>query len=651
MKYLLTLLSGLSLICQVSAQGSSYNDNIDSLKRVNAQPGTPDSVILYNLWEISEAYYYYHDDSLDLGIKYAEDCIKLAESLGRWSWCGACYNNIGRILASMAKLDEAIDAYELGMEYYLRPDGRIGTDSMRAMMLYDNTSYCLGDMGRYDEALVVKNRATNYFKRYGDSSTIAASLYGVGALYIAKEEYERAIPYHREALTYTVDWPLLEGEAYADLLIMNRNLGKYDSLSYFYKKANEQLETIPTSIAALRYNYGLAQELMGKPDSAIYYMRLAVNSDGQNPVGEMYNLYRVTLADMLAKRGQTREARKIYDVAAPFVKNSEKLKHKISVLQTETRLLTAEGKYRQALIVTDSLHAAQEKAKALSVEKNFEELETKYETDKKNQQIKALSLEDELNEARIKNRNRWLWALGVGLLGLLGLLYNIFRQKSIISEQRDQLSKSLEEKNVLLKEIHHRVKNNLQVISSLLGLQSRFVTDDAAQQALSVGKSRVQSMSLLHQKLYTNKDLKSVNIKSYFEDLIANLMATYQIEDDAVTFTTEIADLDLDIDTVVPLGLITNELISNALKHAFTDGRAGKVDIRVTNVDGRVTMVVSDNGKGVPFTTIPLKTKSLGLQLIRSFTEKLDGELHIDNSAGSTFTISFAPQRQQNKLN
>ena len=633
----------LTCSCTIAvSQRSTYADNIDSLKQMLHEPSVHDSTALNLLWQISEAYYYYHDDSLDLAIEYADELVRYADSINKPSWVGSGYNNKGRILGRMENLEEALDAYRKGMESYLEDN-----DSLRYMLIYDNTSFILSDMGRYDEALTIKKKAVDYFRIHSDSNTIAASLYGVGAVYIAKEEYERAIPYHREALRYTHDWPLLEGEAYSDLLIMNRNIGNYDSLSYYYRKSLAQMATIESSVALLHYNYGEAKELMGQPDSAVIYMRKAIAAKGQDHQGEEYNLFKLGLAKLLAEKGQTAEARRLLDQAAIYVKDTENLKHRQRVHGAEYAVLQAEGRYKEALVAVQKLHAAKEEATAIDVEKNFQEIETKYETAKKNQQIAELAMEDKLNEARLRNRNRWLGALGLGLLGLLGLLYRIFKQKSVISDQKEQLSKSLAEKNVLLKEIHHRVKNNLQVISSLLGLQSRFVQDDAAQKALSVGKSRVQSMSLLHQKLYTNKDLKSVNIKSYFEDLIDNLMSTYQIAKGAVTFTTDIADIDLDIDTVVPLGLITNELISNALKHAFDDEQHGEVAITVTSIDGIVEMIVKDNGRGVPFTTIPQKTKSLGLQLIRSFTNKLNGTLTIDNTDGSTFTIAFDPSKSK----
>lgn len=156
-----------------------------------------------------------------------------------------------------------------------------------------------------------------------------------------------------------------------------------------------------------------------------------------------------------------------------------------------------------------------------------------------------------------------------------------------------------------------------------------------------VSKSRVQSMALLHQKLCGNKHLKSVNVKQYYEDLIENLISTYRIDESKIKFDVEVDDINLDIDTIVPIGLITNELISNALKHPFTEQEFGKVSISLKEVDGKYKLVVSDNGKSLPYDQLPEKSNSLGVQLIKSFTEKLDESIIVKSDPGATFSITI----------
>jgi two-component sensor histidine kinase len=202
---------------------------------------------------------------------------------------------------------------------------------------------------------------------------------------------------------------------------------------------------------------------------------------------------------------------------------------------------------------------------------------------------------------------------------------------------------------MLVKEIHHRVKNNLQVVSSLLFLQSRYMDDDSAKGAIKIGRARVQAMSLLHQKLYQKDNLQSVNLKAYFLDLGQNLFDTYQLKDHNIEFVTDIDDFEFDIDTLVPLGLITNELISNALKHAFSEDQHGWIKLSIKKHGAKIHLQVADNGKGIGFTEIPQNSKSLGMELVKSFAEKLGAELKIENKEGSVFTLIFDADRNKFK--
>jgi len=629
----LTIFFLLILSFELSAQ-DRYDYNIDSLRKV-LQSDIPDSSRIESLYSISEAYYYYHEDSLWHAVDLTNECIELATRTGRLSWVGACNNHKAKLLHHLEKLEESIEAYRAGMDAFLE----FG-DSMKYMMVYDNIGYSLTDMGRYDEAIKIKIEASEYFKQHSDSNTIGASLYGLGWVYMQKEEYAKAVPMYEDALTYCPDWKLLVGEGYSDLLIIHRNLGNKDSVENCYKLATEKLASIPSALIAIEYNYAVALEEFGNRKKALYHLEKAMSLEGGDEKGELHNVYRLTYAKLLADDGQLAKAKSYFKLAEPIVSGTENLKHEEIYLMAELAINEKSGNYKSALESQRKLEEVKSVGKEERVERNFKEIETKYETAKKDKEIETLALKDELNKERLAGRNRWIAALGLGLIGLMFFIWRIFSQKKVITKQKNALSKALKERTMLLKEIHHRVKNNLQVISSLLSLQSRYVTDDVAHEALQIGKSRVQSMSLLHQKLYTNDDLKSVNLKSYFEELISNLVSTYKVGE-KVSFKTDIVDIDLDIDTVVPLGLITNELISNAFKHAFNETDKGEVDLVVTNENGIVKLLLKDNGPGLPFTVIPAKTKSLGMQLIKSFTEKLDGTYTIDNQNGTTFEIHF----------
>lgn len=274
-------------------------------------------------------------------------------------------------------------------------------------------------------------------------------------------------------------------------------------------------------------------------------------------------------------------------------------------------------------------------------------LEAKYQKAEQEKEISKLSFENERAESQIKQKNIVLILGGIGLAILSILVFQFYKlyqsnknNKEQLASQNKIISRALEDKNTLLKEIHHRVKNNLQVISSLLSLQSRFIKDKETLDAIKAGKSRVQSMSLLHQNLYRDNNLKGVEMNQYYQNLGQNLFDTYNISEN-IKFTTDIEDLTLDIDTVVPMGLITNELISNALKHAFKGRESGEIHLSLKEDNGTLLLTVQDDGVGIPDGELPVSYKSLGATLIQSFVEKLEGEIKIDIAKGSKITIKI----------
>ncbi|HNJ04443.1 MAG TPA: sensor histidine kinase, partial [Leptospiraceae bacterium] len=201
--------------------------------------------------------------------------------------------------------------------------------------------------------------------------------------------------------------------------------------------------------------------------------------------------------------------------------------------------------------------------------------------------------------------------------------------------------KSLKEKEVLLKEIHHRVKNNLQVIVSLLDLQSDRVEDRVALEALRECQNRVKSISLIHERLYESRDLAQVDFPEYIRMLMDNLLRSYGVEPDRVRMRIEVVDIRLGLDTAIPCGLIIHELVSNALKHAFPGGRSGEIRVGIYADGDRNFLVVSDNGKGFGGVSDFRTVSSLGLQLVDTLTSQINGNIDFHTNGGTEFIISF----------
>jgi two-component sensor histidine kinase/CheY-like chemotaxis protein len=211
----------------------------------------------------------------------------------------------------------------------------------------------------------------------------------------------------------------------------------------------------------------------------------------------------------------------------------------------------------------------------------------------------------------------------------------------------NKLKKSLEEKEILLKEIHHRVKNNLQIISSLLNLQSRYITDEKMLDIYKESQNRVKSMAIIHEKLYQSEDLAKIDFEDYVKSLILDLFNSYGVNESRIQLEVNIKDILLDINTAIPCGLIVNELVTNSIKHGFPTennlltNNKGKIAVSTVKGDEFYVMTVYDNGVGFPENLDFQNTDSLGMQLVVNLTSQLRGTVELERGNGTLFRITF----------
>jgi len=208
-----------------------------------------------------------------------------------------------------------------------------------------------------------------------------------------------------------------------------------------------------------------------------------------------------------------------------------------------------------------------------------------------------------------------------------------------------QLQRALEEKTILLKEVHHRVKNNLQVVCTLLSMQiDRLADIEAAAQPLKEAYSRVIAMSLIHEQIYQSRTLADLDFSEYIERFATRLFEAYCVDPARIRLELDIKSVQLSVDKAVPFGLILNELLSNSLKHAFRDRGTGEIRIHLgTTADQRVELSVTDHGVGLPPGFRIEDSKSLGLQVVKTLSRQLRADLTIGNGAGASFKVSWQP--------
>ena len=369
------------------------------------------------------------------------------------------------------------------------------------------------------------------------------------------------------------------------------------------------------------------------------------------------------------------------------------------------RLLKKTGKTTEAVATADRLFALKDSLIRMQQRETMSELETKYETAKKEKDIALLNAENRLSALKLsrelavkkslqlensfkdsavasersfsslllrENNNkkaqlqtelalkaaitrenaagiqelarqkkvRWQLIMAAALLLLSGItIFFMYRKQRLKNKLIQQQSDDLK---VLMKEIHHRVKNNLQIISSLLDIQSLSLAGNyPAAQAIREGKNRVQSMAIIHQFLYHENNIRGIRIEDYIKNLSENLFASYNINPGSIRLETDIDRLNLDIDTVIPLGLIINELVSNSLKYAFSDISRGILQISLKEKENTLQLLVKDNGRGFPPASIPPERQSFGLQLIAAFAQKLKASLTMYNDNGAVVAMQI----------
>ena len=457
-----------------------------------------------------------------------------------------------------------------------------------------------------------------------------------------------------ESLNNQSDSPA-KAEVYKDLIWYYNVTQNADSCDYYFAKLKEILPRLHDPIIAGWY-YSLRGNTLSRRnqyDQARILIResLRILETYKLERTHIYQFNTYLLGVIASKKGRYNEA------VAYFIKGRElAVTHNfpVSVITFSEHmadLYERKGDPKQALFYYRQWSQAIMKFREARSEKSLRENEL---------QLNVVSQQKKLTEQRAE-RSSFITAIVIAALvtGLMMMvlfgLYRNFRNKQRVNGQLEALNADLAGKNsqldkrnaeneLLLKEIHHRVKNNLEVISSLLALQSAQISDPDVQEAMQSSQSRVQSMGILHQKLYQSEHLAFVKMRQYFVSLSENIIDTYN-ETDRITVDYPMNEIELDVDTAVPVGLIVNELLTNSLKYAFPGGQLGRVLLSLEDLGKDVLRLrISDNGIGKAMNVKPQGT-GFGTQLVDLLTRQLEGTLQQDIANGTVISIQFKKAR------
>ncbi|MBK7290896.1 MAG: tetratricopeptide repeat protein [Chitinophagaceae bacterium] len=498
-------------------------------------------------------------------------------------------------------------------------------------------------LGKADSALIYFEKSIEIKRTLNDVDGEASSNIGIGMLYFYQKDLSKAESYFNNALTlYTkVNNEKRMGAALNNLGAVYRNQHQYDKAIQTYNHAYDLKVKTNDSVGMFNAlaNLGTAYQYLKQYDKAEKY--LLQSQELQQKIKSKNNQITnfAALAQLKMEQGKYAESKKYLDQGVEVGKTLDQPHEMMEIYQVYAALDTLTNDYKSAYQHLRLQNDFQKKITQADRQKEMDKLEVIYQTKEKEKEI-------QLSKTTIQNRNKTLWIVsGISALLLL-LAFWLFWLRSKLHKSNNRLNSLVKEKEDLVKEIHHRVKNNLQVISSLLNMHVRKVQDPQSKKIFDDGISRIQAMSLIHQNIYSHSSLQELQPKEYVEKLIQQLFITYQIPDKSVQINTSIAEMNMDIEKLMSLGLILNEILSNAFKYAFNGSKTGTIDILMHPIkDDQVELIVKDSGSGISIQMIDAPGDSLGMRLIQAFSDKLNATLSIGNVSGTVYKLTFDPTR------
>lgn len=464
----------------------------------------------------------------------------------------------------------------------------------------------------------------------------------LGVIYVNNKDSIEGIRYLSRSLQCYEE---LEDSFY--IALMNINLGEayrlidiHDSAEICFNKSLEINKHMNNDLifAYAIGNLGMIHSTEGKLDLAKNELSQAINI--LVDLGDPYSVavYKSEIGDILIQEGKGNSGELLL-LESLEIAQKEGLKEQIRDISKKlANYYESTGQFKYAMAYRKDFEIYRDSIINYENVRKIEQLHGEYEIDKKETEINFLNKTNKIQ----KNIG---YCLGFGALIFIVLSFFLFRlykkykkANILLNEQKEIIQKREDEKALLLKELNHRVKNNLQMISSLLNLQSHQLKGHPAAELLKAVKYRVEALSLVHQKLYKEDYNTKIALNEYIEELALNLVHCF---DKNVKLNLELENIEVDIDTAIPLGLIVNELITNSLKHAFNKKINPVLDIVVKEDNNQLIISISDNGEGISDKNKNGKTDSFGLKLVNSLLKQLKGQLECKNHNGCCWKISI----------
>lgn len=571
------------------------------------------------------------------------------------------YGNIGQYLERIGELDSAITVGRKGLEIAKAHGLR-----KREAKFYLDLGIRNEHAGQLTVALGLADSVRLIAESLKDTSLLASAYVHMGNVSGQSGNTQQALEHFTQAVVFLK----VSGSSnakfagvYNNMSISYTDLERYDMATTYVLKtiAMDSADNFVPGLVGDYINLGniyLRTKKFVKAEAATLR---ALDMAIANGMTQDAALAWSNLAFVYLRQGKYDEGHRAAAKAAEANNNASLIRSK-EIASVRYQLSEAEGDYRNAFSNLLEFKALYDSLFSKETQEAHDGLAAELETEKKQQKIERLEADRVLRDARLAKsqteRYLLLGGLAVTILLLLagGFLLlqrtranrllrsknaEISAQAATLAEQRIQIEATLAEREILLKEVHHRVKNNLQVISSLLDLQSNTLRDPAALRALQNGQNRILSMALIHKNLYQSDNVAEVRVDEYAKHLVAELATSMQQQDKPVHVDLQIPELSLNIDSALPIGLMLNELVTNSFKYAFEAEPNPKISISLSRQpDNTLKLVYSDNGCGLPEGFQMSQSTSLGLRLIKILTRQLKGTMEIHPPATFEMVLS-----------
>lgn len=519
--------------------------------------------------------------------------------------------------------------------------------------VFNNTGMVYIQQGQYPPALENFTKAVKIWQQLNQPLRVTPLIENIGMVYFRQEDFQLALSYFKESFqSYTeqnneaaASKILVNmGAAYNRLQLHEQALDAHTRALAFFEKSNSV-----TGMGITYNNIGNVHKEMNNFQKALeFYMKsLALKKKMNDQVGIAVSLKNV--AETYLNLNDLSKAKEYIDQSLKIAEETgakEQIKDAYDILE---KMYEKTKDFEKALVFEKRRAQAKDSIFSTDKTEQISRMRAIYETEKAEQEIKMAQLQAERKDAAIavlnkenelKNSQRnFFVAVAGSLLVMVLLALYLYRQKqksnALLSEKNLVIEKSLHERESLLKEIHHRVKNNLQIISSLLSLQSKSLHDTDAQGAISESRNRVKSMALIHEQLYQEDTISGVDMKDYLQRLVNSLTSSYGLDTDRVEIKIVADNILLDVDSAIPLGLIINELVSNSMKYAFPEKKSGTILVSLHNMMDELRLTVKDDGVGMDPTK--KSNHSFGLSMVNSLMRKLKAEMNIVSDVAMPF--------------